>query len=480
MLIRACVVSDSMELGNRLESILRQPDVLVTRPTGGELWDCVGRDSFDLVIAARSAVPLPYGEAIAALKSLPDQPELVVLLEDGEPEERAALQAAGVFAVVGRDLPDPILRKALDTLIRRRREALLGRLRTGRFPEPALEKALATTSPPMRRLLEMAGRVGAGDSSLLIVGETGVGKEWLARWIHDRGPRAEGPFVAVNCAALPGELIESELFGHEQGAFTGAGRARRGQFELAHRGTLFLDEITEMRPAGQAKLLRAIQDREIRRLGSEKPIRVDARILAATNRDPQSAVRSKHLREDLYYRLGVVTLEVPPLRERPEDLPALVEEFLRDLRRRLGRPEVREVSPAVLEAFRGYAWPGNVRELINVLERALLLSAGPVVTLDDVPVAIAYPSYRGKPGRGPACPRPGWDRFWEESFELELAEARAAVVEEYEREYLRRLLERAGGRVGDAARLGGIDERTLYNKMRRYGLGKEKFRQQAR
>ncbi|HUP43235.1 MAG TPA: sigma 54-interacting transcriptional regulator, partial [Thermoanaerobaculia bacterium] len=250
--------------------------------------------------------------------------------------------------------------------------------------------------------------------------------------------------------------------------------------ELAHHGTLFLDEITEMHPSAQAKLLRAIQEREIRRLGSEKPIRVDARILAATNRDPESAIRSKHLREDLYYRLGVVTLEVPPLRERPEDLPALVEGFLRDLRRRLGRLDVREVSTAVIEAFRSYAWPGNVRELINVLERALLLTAGPAVTLDDVPVAIAYPGFRGGSGEGAGRPRPGWDRFWEHTFELPLAEARTAVVEEYEREFLRRLLERSGGRVGEAARLGGVDERTLYNKMRRYGLDKEAFRELVR
>ena len=480
MLIRACVVSDSMELGDRLETILRQPDVLVSRPAGAEIWDCVGRDSFDLVIASRAAVPRPYGDTLAALRSLPDQPELVVLLDDGEPEERAALQAAGTFAVVGGELPDPSLRKALNTLIRRRREALLGRLRAERPPEPELAMALATTSPPMRSLLSTAGRVASGDSSLLIVGETGVGKEWLARWIHARGPRAEEPFVAVNCAALPGELIESELFGHELGAFTGASRARRGQFEVAHRGTLFLDEITEMQPAAQAKLLRAIQDREIRRLGSEKPIRVDARILAATNRDPEAAIRSKHLREDLYYRLGVVTLEVPPLRERPEDLPALVEEFLGELRRRLGRPEVREVAPAVMAAFQGYLWPGNVRELINVLERALLLAAGPVVTLDDIPVAIAYPGYRGKVAEGPGRPRAGWDRFWEESFELPLVDARTAVVEEYEREYLRRILDRAGGRVGEAARLGGVEERTLYNKLRRYGIEKEAFRERVR
>lgn len=480
MLIRALVVSDSPELSQRLERILRQPDVIVARAAEGDPWSVLGADSYDLVIAAYAALPRPFGETIAALKVLPDQPELVVLSESGDSERRAALLAAGAFAVVDRDLREPSLRKALNTLIRRRREALLVRLRAAGPAATGLEESLPPSSTPMRRLLELAERVAAADSSLLIVGETGVGKEWLARWIHERGPRSQGPFIAVNCAALPADLVESELFGHEQGAFTGAHRAQRGQFELAHHGTLFLDEIAEMRPTAQAKLLRALQDREIRRVGGERPIRVDARIMAATNRDPEAAVRSKDLREDLFYRLGVVELEVPPLRERPEDLPHLVEEYLEVLRLRLARPEVREVSREVIEAFKRYLWPGNVRELISVLERAVLLSSGPAITLDHVPAAIARAG-----GRGPVLlergrPRAGWDRFFEETFEMPLAEARAAVVEHYEREHLRRLLEQTGGRVGEAARLAGVDERTLYNRMRRRGLAKEEFRLRAR
>jgi transcriptional regulator with GAF, ATPase, and Fis domain len=309
----------------------------------------------------------------------------------------------------------------------------------------------------MRELLSLAERVAGSDSSLLVVGETGVGKEWLARWVHARSPRSAGPFVAVNCAALPGELVESELFGHERGAFTGAHRARRGQFELAH------------------------QDREVRPVGGERSIPVDVRIVAATNREPEAAVRSKQLREDLFYRLSVVTLEVPPLRDRSEDVPALAKEYLGELRLRLGRPEVREVSAPVLRAFQAYAWPGNVRELINVLERAVLLSRGPALTLEDIPMAISGAAVGREGGSADGGrPRPGWDRFWENSFDLPLGEARAAVVDEYEREYLRRLLEETGGRVGESARRAGVDERTLYNKMRRYGLDKERFRERVR
>ena len=334
-----------------------------------------------------------------------------------------------------------------------------------------------SASPKMRQLLGLAARVATSDSSLLVVGETGVGKEWLARWIHGRSARSAGPFLAVNCAALPGELVESELFGHERGAFTGAHKLRRGDFELAHRGTLFLDEVAEMPVAAQAKLLRAIQDREIRPVGGERSVPVDVRIVAATNRDPAAAVQSKQLREDLYYRLGVVTLDVPPLRERTEDIPALTEEHFGSLRRRLGRTEVRTVSEPVLRAFGSYPWPGNVRELINVLERAILLSAGPAVTLADLPAAIAGTARgMGSPVDERARPCAGWERFWEGSFDLPLPEARTAVVDEYEREYLRRLLEQTGGRVGEAARLAGVDERTLHNKMRRHRLRKETFR----
>lgn len=479
MLIRICILSDAVDMGEQVARLLRQPDVVVSRLPIGESWNQLGRESFDLLIAARSAIPRPYTESVAELGELPDGPELVVLAEDVDPEARASLQAAGAFAVIDADLSEPTLRKTLNTLIRRRREALIGRFRQEAPSGGALEATADSRSPAMRELLRLADRVAGSDSSLLIVGETGVGKEWLARWICDRGPRAAGPFVAVNCSALPSELIESELFGHEEGAFTGARRPRRGQFELAHGGTLFLDEITEMPHAAQAKLLRAIQDREIRPLGSERSLRVDVRIMAATNRDPVAAVRSKSLREDLFYRLGVVTLEVPPLRDRTEDLATLAEEFLEQHRRQLGRPEVREISARVLRAFERYPWPGNVRELINVLERAVLLSAGPAVTLGDLPAAIARPPWSAVGAGGEpesVRPRPGWDRFWEGSFGVPLHEARATVVEEYEREYVRRLLEQTGGRVGEAARLAGVEERTLYNKMRRYRLAKEEFR----
>jgi DNA-binding NtrC family response regulator len=468
LLIRTCVVSDAPDLGARLERILRQPDLLVSRPERKDLDSCLRADAFDLVIATVEAIPLPYTETLAALAELPDRPELVALVGPDQSDERARLQAAGAFAVVDRDLPEASLRRALNTLVRRRREAALAKLRAAAASE-AVETDLlagpAAGSTVMRKLLDLAGRVAGGDSSVLILGETGSGKEWLARWIHERSSRVDGPFVAVNCAALPSELVESELFGHEQGAFTGAHRARRGQFELAHHGTLFLDEIADMPLPAQAKLLRAIQDREIRRVGSERPIRVDARILAATNRAPERAIRDGTLRQDLYYRLNVVSLAVPPLRDRSGDVPALARELLDAIRPRVHRPDVRGLSKAALSALESYAWPGNVRELINVLERAALLCDGPEITPADLPAAVTSGAPAGAAGSE-----------WDDLLDLTMGEARDELVERFEREYLERLLREANGGIGEAARRAGIDERTLYNKMRRYGLRKESFR----
>jgi DNA-binding NtrC family response regulator len=459
------VLIESPSLAERVERVLRQPDVIASVTSGGEdLWACLSPDACDLVVATREVLPEPYSAAVATVRALPDAPELVVLAEEGDAEFRAALQAAGVFAVVPRELSEESLRKAMNTLIRRRREALLRRFRTA--PDPEAQPVFRESrSEAMRELLGLADRVAGSDSSLLVLGPTGVGKEWLARRIHSQGPRAEGPFVAVNCGALPSELVESELFGHTEGAFTGATRGRRGQFELAHRGTLFLDEIAEMPVQAQVKLLRAIQDREIRRLGSEQSIEVDTRIIAATNRSPERAIREGSLRQDLYYRLSVVSLTVPGLRERTADIPHLADQLLDQLRAKVHRPDVRRISATARAALQGYSWPGNVRELINVLERALLLCRGTEITPEDLPASVT-----GGAAVHEIIPD------WEDLLDAPLPEARDTLLERFEREYLARLLQETGGSIGAVARRAGIDERTLYNKMRRYGLRKEAFR----
>jgi DNA-binding NtrC family response regulator len=328
----------------------------------------------------------------------------------------------------------------------------------------------------MRRLLELARRVSNTDTSLLVLGETGVGKEWLARAIHSEGARSALPFIAVNCAAVPETLLESELFGHERGAFTGAVRARRGCFELAHRGTLFLDEIGDIPVHLQAKLLRALQEREIQRLGAESSMRVDVRVIAATNQNLEVAIEDGLFRPDLFYRLSVVTLTIPPLRERREDIVPLVENYLEDFRQQMGRLDIEGIEESALEAMCNYEWPGNVRELINVVERAILLCDGEVITHEHLPDAIAgglHP-YLQTEGSGDSS------SAFEPLLGGALAEGRNQLVESFEREYLSRLLERTSGNIAETARTAGIDPRTLYNKMKAYDLRKEDFRASPR
>jgi DNA-binding NtrC family response regulator len=324
----------------------------------------------------------------------------------------------------------------------------------------------------MQRFLRLARRVVKGDSALLILGETGVGKERLARSIHSESSRASGPFVTVNCGALPESLLESELFGHEEGAFTGAVRARRGYFELAHRGTIFLDEIGEMALHLQVKLLRVLEDKSIRRVGSEKPIEVDVRIMAATNRDLKREMEDHRFRADLYYRLAVVTLTVPPLRERREDIQELASAFLDRIRRQLGRPVMR-FHPDAMEALIRHHWPGNVRELINAIERAVLLAPDNEIRVSDF---RSGESFADAPEAGHAAPPPAERPRFDEYFDRPLAEARERLSSAFEKDYLERTLTLCRGRVGDAARRSGVNERTLYAMMRRHGLRKEDFR----
>ena len=323
--------------------------------------------------------------------------------------------------------------------------------------------------------MRVVSRVVDGEASLLLLGETGVGKERLARAIHAEGPRAQGPFVTVNCGALPEALLESELFGHEEGAFTGATRSRRGMFELAHGGTLFLDEIGEMPYHLQVKLLRAVQEHEIQPVGSEKATTIDVRVMAATNCDLAQDVDAGEFRRDLYYRLSVVSLTVPPLRERRQDIPELVDSYIDYFSTRIGG-EVSGIASDALDALGDYAWPGNVRELINVIERAMLLADDDEIALEDLPAAIGHP--HGPPAAtfhiGPdahttfTIPEP-----W---LADDLRAVRRRVVHSVERAYLAGLLQATGGRIGDTATRAGIDPRSLYDKMKAHGLRKEDFK----
>jgi two-component system NtrC family response regulator len=311
-------------------------------------------------------------------------------------------------------------------------------------------------SPAMQEVFSMIERVSCTDVPVLISGESGTGKELVARAVHQNSGRASGPFVALNCSAVPETLLESEFFGHERGAFTGATRAHAGRFEQADGGTLFLDEIGTMRVDLQAKLLRAIQEREVQRLGSSTTRKVDVRILAATSEDLEQAIRHKTFREDLFYRLNVVPIPLPPLRDRVEDIPLLVNRFLTATAEKLGR-EPLSLAQDALDQLQRYPWPGNVRELENCVERMVVLARGQKLTVDDVPPAIR----RGVEAGGSCA-----------GFELPPA---GVSLPDLERHLIREALRRTRGNLRPAARLLGISYKTIQYRVRKHGLEREAF-----
>src|SRR5258707_2995830 len=254
-------------------------------------------------------------------------------------------------------------------------------------PDPDVDGAIVGSCPAKREVYKAIGRVGNQDVPVLITGESGTGKELVGRAIYQHGPRAKGPFLALNCAAIPENLLESELFGHEKGAFTGADRRRIGKFEQCNGGTLFLDEIGDMPPATQARMLRVLQEQAFERVGGNETVRTDVRLIAATHRDLKARSAEGKFRPDLYYRLGVFTIHLPPLRERGDDLPLLVQHYVRRFSRELGR-EVREVAPETLEHLRRYGWPGNIRELQSVLKQALLQASGAILLPAFLPESL--------------------------------------------------------------------------------------------
>ena len=479
MITRVVLVVEDRRVRQKLRRLLEQPDVLVeavSKRTG--LWEQIAKETADLVVVSEPLMPKPAADTVRLLQGLPDSPAVAVMSARDDAQEQAELLAIGCDAVLYTGLPLGTLRDALHALLEKRRDLMDRTLSTRRaVAEPRLTD-FVSSSVAMQRFMSVARRVVRTDTSLLILGETGVGKERLARAIHAESSRSEGPFVAVNCGALPEALLESELFGHEEGAFTGATRSRRGWFELAHGGTIFLDEIGEMPLHLQVKLLRVLQEHEIQRVGSEKAITVNVRVMAATNRDLEDEVQVGAVRRDLFYRLSVVTLTVPPLRERREDIPELVDSYIGYYSARIGR-SVSGIASAALEALSRYAWPGNVRELMNVVERAMLLCDGEEITLRDLPATISGVRRERMLETMLQPDVEARDAVSDEWVERPLAEVRAELLERFERAYLTKLLEATGGRIGETARRAGIQPRSLYDKMKRHGLRKEDFRRRA-
>jgi len=471
MLLHVMIALDESELKGKISRLLVQKDTIVEPVKNlNAFWKEIPRRTSDLLVVDRGLLGDRSLREIQRLRESEGAPAIVVLSEYEDDEDRLELIAAGCEAVLNPGLSSKKLKAAISTILRRLRRDSVETLSIPRRPVRTEITDFVARSSVMEKFVKLLPRVARSDSSVLILGETGVGKERLAHVLHAESPRSDGPFVAVHCGALPESLLESELFGHEQGAFTGATRARRGCFELAHLGTMFLDEIAEMPLHLQSKLLRVLEDRQVRRVGGEKSIAVDIRIVAATNRDLEEEVRAKQFRRDLYYRLNVVSLTVPPLRERVEDIPELVESYIDYLGRRIGCA-VSGMSKAALNALCRYPWPGNVRELINVIERAMLLCEDDMITCDDLPKSVTEPEVASDDeGSYEAGDWP------EDLMDKPLKEARRSISRDFERDYLVRLLKSTKGRIGEAAKRAGIDSRSLFDKMKEYELKKEDFR----
>jgi two-component system, NtrC family, response regulator AtoC len=438
---RILVVDDDQSSRELLARILSSAGHAVTALTDGReaIAALDAGDAPDLVVSDIRMAEMDGLQVIDAFRErAPDTP-VILVTAFGNIDGAVEAIRRGAIDYLSKPYDVDAIRLVVERALRQRALAMENRvLRRGLRDRYRLENVVGR-SEAMLQVFKTAARVASTDATVLIQGESGTGKELVARAIHTASPRAPGPFVAVDCGAIAEGVLESELFGHARGAFTGAQAARRGLFEEAHRGTLFLDEIGDVGPNLQARLLRALQEGTIRRVGANEPIAVDVRVVAATNRDLEAAVRAGTFRADLYYRLHVVSIRIPPLRERREDIPLLAEHFAQ----KHGRPEGSAISPAARELLVAHSWPGNVRELENVVARALALNPSGVIMAEDLPDAIRHAQAESAPAPTPST-------------------ADRPTLAELERRYATQVLEETGGNKTRAAEILGIDRKTLY------------------
>lgn len=450
------IVDDDPAHRTMLRTLLRSWGASVAEAAdGAEAVALCKETSYDLILMD---VQMPEVDGISALQAIKSyNPSIPVLIMTAYSKVESAVEAvkAGAYDYLSKPFDFDSLKL---TILRALDHASL------RYENRTLKEQLGTfdsngiigSSPAMRKLLEMLAMVAPSGATVLIIGESGTGKELIARAIHVNSPRVHNPFVAVNCAALSENLLESELFGHEKGAFTGADKRREGRFAHADTGSLFLDEIGEVSAAMQMKLLRVIQEREFQRVGGDQNVRVDVRLVAATNKDLNAEVEAGRFRQDLYFRLNVVTLEVPPLRDRVEDIPLLATAFLERYSKKNNK-RIKGFTPKAMDCLLKYSWPGNVRELENVIERAVVLLLGEYVSERELPAALVENCIKSDD----AAALSSGDDF--AGMSLDEVEKRAILA----------TLETCGGNKSEAARRLGVTRKTLHSKLARYGLGGE-------
>jgi DNA-binding NtrC family response regulator len=463
--LRILIVEDDRNLRASMSRYLEDEGLATTGvATAEEALQAIETSTFDVALVDYRLPGMDGIALVAELGTRAPATPCLVMTAHGDVQAAVAAMKAGAFHFLEKPV-DPaslveLIRKAAEKEQLRRE---VERLRQAVDERYGFEKIVGN-SAPMRKVFERIKLAAPTHSTILITGETGTGKELVARAIHVNSTRRDRPFVAVNCSALPETLIESELFGHEKGAFTGAATAKRGYFEAADGGTLFIDEVGEMAPALQAKLLRALEQKVVTRVGSTLEIPVDVRILAATNRPLEADVAAGKFRSDLYYRLSVVTIDLPPLRRRREDIPLLTATFLRELAREHGR-EPMQVTEAALDVLEHYPWPGNVRELRNVLESIVVLSTGDTLDVNDLPAHVLRgetPEEMAESTTETASTTPR---------EASAGDAAAAgkTLAEIEKEAILAAIDAHGGNKTKAAQSLGIAVRTIQRKLAQYG-----------
>ncbi|MFP2926624.1 sigma-54-dependent transcriptional regulator [Pyxidicoccus sp. 3LG] len=460
------VVDDKENMRKLFSRILGDAYSVTEAADGGQALTLLTSREFDVVV---TDIQMPEADGFAVLREVkrraPDTQVVLVTAYASIPKAVEAIKE-GAYDYLSKPFdPDEVALVVARALEQRRRGREAAGLKARLATAPDLHGLLGT-SAAMRGLHALLSQVAARDLTVLLTGETGTGKELAARAVHAESPRKAKPFVAVNCGALPAELVESELFGHAKGAFTGATMAKAGLFEEAHGGTLFLDEIGDLPLPVQVKLNRALQEKEVRRVGTTTPVKVDARVVAATHRDLAAEVAAGRFREDLYYRLNVVTVRLPALRERREDIPLLAMHFLS----RSGRPELEGFAPDALRVLSAYAWPGNVRQLENAVARAVAVAQGPRIGVEDLPPEL------GVTRTAESAQGPGGRVSSEALAKLPYREAVDSARDAVSREYLSALMQEFSGNVTHAAERAGMERESLHRLLKRYGVRSDDFK----
>jgi DNA-binding NtrC family response regulator len=465
--MRALIVDDDRTLREGCASVLRAEGINVeVTGRGGEAIEMIKRSHFDIMLVDVYLEPISGIDVLKAV--METAPNTLVVLMTGNPSVDSSIEAMRIGA--WDYLPKPYSGIQLQLLVGRAAHAVTARRKRETPGEEVLAlgadgSVLLGTSPAFKNAIELARKAAPTNASVMIVGETGTGKEVIAQYIHRHSRRARKRLVPINCAAIPEQLLESEMFGHRKGAFTGADREKMGLLELANGGTLFLDELSEMSMALQAKMLRVLQDGIVRRVGSEEEDAVvDVRFVSATNRDPRDAIRSKQLREDLYYRLNVVQLAIPPLRERAEDIPLLANHFLRVFwgRHRSAKDAIASFSDDTLEFLSSRPWRGNVRELQNFVEHVTILAQpGGKIQIHHLPLDQEVDLEATGSGLGIVASTDAYHV------------AKEQVLATFEKNYVTRLVARASGNMSRAARLASVDRTTLYRLLERHGFRRD-------